>query len=48
QVQNEGEDSPTDTTNPAFPDVSPTLPPDNNVSEDPRLSISPNNPVSSS
>ncbi|CAG8541413.1 7652_t:CDS:2, partial [Racocetra fulgida] len=38
---------PTDTTNPAFPE-SPTLPPDNNVSEDPRLSISPNNPVSSS
>ncbi|CAG8666797.1 19843_t:CDS:2 [Dentiscutata erythropus] len=43
QVQNNGEDSPTDTTNPAFPDDSPTIPPDNNVSEDPLLSISPNN-----
>ncbi|CAG8567301.1 11733_t:CDS:2, partial [Dentiscutata heterogama] len=43
QVQNQGEDSPTDTTNPAIPDDSPTIPPDNNVSEDPLLSISPNN-----
>ncbi|KAF0465446.1 galactose oxidase [Gigaspora margarita] len=43
QVSNEEEDSPTDTTNPAFPDESPTLPPDNSVNEDPRLSISPNN-----
>ncbi|CAG8663312.1 15340_t:CDS:10, partial [Cetraspora pellucida] len=43
QVSNE-EDSPTDTTKPD----SPTLKPENNVSEDPRLSISPNNPGSSS
>ncbi|CAG8481514.1 11474_t:CDS:2 [Scutellospora calospora] len=47
QTSNEEEDSPTD-TNPAFPD-SPTIPPgDNNVTEDPRLSISPSNPGSSS